>query len=100
MPPALAHATPDRPLPAAEALTLADVGQLALRLQQAGQADAAVALYRQWLAGGPLPMRPGASADPRRQPVPPARPTGDEGQPSFHRAVRRAAEAARQGFGR
>lgn len=70
MPHARAFHSPDRPLPAGDALTLADVGRLAQRLQQAGQADAAVALYRQWIGGGPLPMAPGVEArTPAAQPV-------------------------------
>ena len=57
MPQALALAPPHSTLPAPETLSLADLVNEAQRLQQAGQADAAVALYQRWTRNGPLPMR-------------------------------------------
>ena len=38
-------------------LTLAELVSQAHRLQQAGQAAAAVALYQRWVVDGPLAMR-------------------------------------------
>ena len=57
-PPATLAAAPVAPVaPPAASLSLAELVNEAQRLQQAGQAEAAVALYRHWIAGGPLPMR-------------------------------------------
>ena len=57
MPEALSVAPPAALLAAPETLSLAELVNEAQRLQQAGQADAAVALYQRWIAAGPLPMR-------------------------------------------
>ena len=43
--------------PAVSHLTLADLVNEAQRLQQAGRVDAAVTLYQQWIAAGPLAQR-------------------------------------------